>query len=94
MEGFHHSHHLTKVTHGSDEAKPFSIEADKRRGEHEDKPRRVLQPQRQGTREEVWAHPWYHGTQETPSCPCCGEPHLSPPLPCCHRHQGGCWMMK
>lgn len=44
MEGSHHSHHLTKVTHRTDEAKPFSIEADKRRGEHEDKPRQVLQP--------------------------------------------------
>lgn len=47
MEGSHHSHHLTKITHKTDEAKPSSIEADKRRGEREDKPKQVLQPRDQ-----------------------------------------------
>lgn len=49
MEGSHHSHHLNKVTHRTGEAKPFSIEADKRRGEHEDKLRQEC-PCNPGTR--------------------------------------------
>lgn len=82
MEGSHHSHHLTKVTCRTDEAKPFSIEADKRRGKHEDELRQVLKPRGKalerrlghipGTMEHETPHPAHAMGNPTSLLPCPG----------------------